>query len=241
MNHMPQPTAPRSKIKIKLTQKPYTESVNSYQKQSGFTLIELLVAMTLLSLVMLGMASALQSMAQLEERVDARLEQLDELRVATGFVGQVLGRLSARQRAGLAQEGRSPFFFEGEPHSVAWLGVMPARHGAGGLHFFRLALEEGALVLRFAPWRGEGQFPSWEQAEHRTLVRAATALTLSYEDSYQPAIAWVPQWQRKDGLPQHVRIDLQTPSGDWPLWIVPTRTLLASQAGKGRFSMGPGE
>ena len=40
----------------------------------GFTLLELLVVMSLLSLVMLGMGSALRSTAQVEQRVDARYD-----------------------------------------------------------------------------------------------------------------------------------------------------------------------
>ena len=58
----------------------------------GFTLVELLVTMALLSLLMLGMASALRTMAQTEERVDARLAKADEFRVATGFLRSIVGR-----------------------------------------------------------------------------------------------------------------------------------------------------
>ena len=73
----------------------------------GFTLIELLVTMALLSLLMLGMASALRTMAQTEERIDARLARADEFRIATGFLRSIVGRVSARTAAGLPWRPRT--------------------------------------------------------------------------------------------------------------------------------------
>ena len=65
--------------------------------QHGFTLVGLLVVLTLLSLVMLAMGSALRTTAQTEERVDQRLQRTDEMRVASGFLREILGRISARK------------------------------------------------------------------------------------------------------------------------------------------------
>lgn len=232
----------------------------------GFTLVELLVTMALLSLVMLGMASALRSMAQLEERIDARLEQADELRVATGFVAQVLGRVSSRKLSRPVQEKESAYLFVGQPDQVQWVGVMPARHGMGGLTFFRLALEnvpaphiytasntanstgnntanvvgnDMALVLRFAPFDGRAQFPDWTQAHSRVLVHHVQSWSLQYEDARRPQPTWVAHWASKDGLPERVRLDLHSAGTHWPLWIVPLRSLPASQGNKRRASMGP--
>jgi len=210
---------------------------------AGFTLVELLVAMALLSLLMLGMASALRSMAQTEERVDSRLEQADEFRVATGFLDTVLGRVSVRKTTALLKEGESPYLFSGRPDEMAWLGIMPARHGAGGRTFFRLKLEpvegEGALVISFLPWDGSSAFPDWSKAQSRVLVHGATSLALSYEDARRPVPEWGPLWSSPDGLPERVRIDLGTQSGAWPMWIVPMRFLPASQGNRSRFSSGP--
>ena len=213
------------------------------QSSSGFTLIELLVTMALLSLLMLGMASALRTMAQTEERVDGRLARSDELRVTTGFIRTILGRVSARKTVAPLKEGVSPYLFEGTPEAVAWVGVMPARYGAGGRHFFRLAVEsvegEPALVIRFTPWADVTVFPDWGTAESRVLVRGITAFALSYEDARQPVPTWVTAWQRVDTLPERIQIDLATGTGPWPLWVVALRSLPASERGSGRFSAGP--
>ena len=52
----------------------------------GFTLVELLVSMALLSMVMVGMLSVMRSMAQAQDRVEHRLDDSDDLRVATAFI-----------------------------------------------------------------------------------------------------------------------------------------------------------
>lgn len=209
----------------------------------GFTLVELLVVMALLSLLMLGLASALRTMAQTEERIDGKLAQADEFRVTTAFVQEVLGRISARKQEEPQQQGGSPYLFDGQPASVSWLGIMPARHGAGGRFFFRLGLEdqqgEAALVIRFAPWDEGSSFPNWEQAQARALLKGVTSFALSYEDLSTEPESWTSTWQQTDALPEHVRLAVQTRSGDWPLWIVATRRLSQGGRRKGGYSLGP--
>ena len=73
---------------------------NTLRRQRGFTLIEVLVVMTLLSLVVLALGSALRTTAQTEERVDQRLARNDDVRVVTGFLQSVLGRISGQKRQG---------------------------------------------------------------------------------------------------------------------------------------------
>ncbi len=218
----------------------------SYQfshSTQGFTLVEMLVAMALLSLLMLGLAGALRTLAQTEERVDARIALADDLRTATQFLDTLLGQVSARRKAGLPREGESRLHFLGQSQAMAWLGTMPPRHGLGGSTLFRLALEDidgdGALVLRFAPFTGGTEFPNWGATDFRVLVHGVTALSLHYEDPYQPQPQWVTQWTRPDQLPERLRIDLQTHSGAWPLWITPLRASTEGQ--RSRFSMGPSE
>ncbi len=212
-------------------------------RMGGFTLVELLVTMALLSLLMLGMASALRTMAQTEERVDARLADADEFRIATGFLRTVLGRISAQKNTALSRAGSSSFLFEGLPDAVSWIGVMPARYGAGGRNFFRLAVEpvqgEAALVVRFVPWVDSAAFPDWAQAQSRVLVQGVTAFSLVYEDAHHSPSMWVSTWGRTDSVPERVRLELQTRAGPWPVWVVAMRRLPASARGSGRFSAGP--
>lgn len=206
------------------------------QSRRGFTLLEVLVVMALLSIIMLGMVSALRSVGQGSDRVQERLQQLDDQRVSVAFLRSALGTVSGRQVARLA--GAGPLF-EGAPEHIAWVGVMPARPGVGGRFFFRLAVEPvaqgGALVLRFLPWVDQPDFPDWSGAAVQTIFVSTHAVEFRYQDPRQPdtTLDWPSSWQPVDELPSAISIALQ---GDGLLMnrlIVPMRILPASDPRKG--------
>lgn len=196
-------------------------------RRRGFTLLEVLVVMALLSLVALAMGSALRTTAQTEARVDERLARADEMRVASDFLRSVLGRISAQRQAGALAAGASPYLFSGAAQEMRWLGIMPARYGAGGRHYFSLAVDERGLVLRYLPWRGE-KVPDWSAADSLVLVPQATELALRYEDAGVEPSRWLPQWTATDGLPQRVALSVQTAQGGWPELVVTLRALALS-------------
>ena len=204
---------------------------------AGFTLLEVLVVMSLLSLVMLGMGSALRTTAQTGERVDHRLLQADELRTATSFIYSTLGRISVQKFNTPVAVGQSPYFFVGQPDAMAWIGIMPARYGAGGRYYFKLSLGEldgkRGLVIHFLPWTDASPLPDWTQAEGRVLVPGATAFSLQYLDTTTDAPEWSPVWTSPEGPPDRVQLSLQGPEGPWPSLVVPLRPTPASATGAG--------
>ena len=206
-------------------------------KMRGFTLLELLVVMGLMSAVMLAMGAALRTMAQSEERIDQRLAQLDEMRVSSAFLRTILGRVSARRSVQTQPTATPGPLFAGAPTEVAWVGVMPARFGLGGRHYFHLGLEtvdgDSALVLRFAPWSSGAGFPDWQQAQSQVLVQHVTSLQLRYEDGKKVPSEWSAEWAQADSLPARIDLALQTPTGDWPAMVVALRALPDPQLGSG--------
>lgn len=199
----------------------------------GFTLMEVLVVMSLLSLVMLAMGSALRTTAQTEERVDQRLQRTDEMRVADGFLRGILGRVAARKVAMPVEPGASQFIFSGQAHQITWVGVMPARYGAGGRHHLRLQVQDTAaaqqaLVLQYTPWLDDALPPDWSQADSHVLVRGVTAFAMQFEDALPEPPVWTPQWALADRLPQRVLLSVQTDAGDWPAIVVALRLLPGS-------------
>ena len=208
---------------------------------AGFTLVEILVVMTLMSVIMLALGAAMRTIAQTEERVDQRLQRADEMRVATGFLSSTLGRVSARKAP--TRVGFSRILFSAAPDAVMWVGVMPARYGAGGRYFFRLALEprrEGAdLVIRFAPWTGAAVFPDWATANSRVLVRQPAGLALEYAQDDGSNQLWRADWPDPQTLPGRIRISIRTAAVAWPQIIIALRQLPAGDNGRGGFSLGP--
>lgn len=210
-------------------------------RHRGFTLVEILVAMALLSVVMLALGSALRSIAQTEERIDQRLERADEMRIAVAFVRSTLERVSARKVVP-PPPAREGVLFEAGANSVSWVGVMPARHGAGGRCFFRLSVEttgsESALVIRFVPWADAAQFPDWSRAESRVLVRGVTRASFQFQDELASRPTWSPDWTARDRLPDKLLLEIDTDAGAWPPLAFPMRATPASNPSLGGAAFG---
>lgn len=220
-----------------------TRAFATRRSNSGFTLVEILVVMTLMSVVMLALGSAMRTIAQTEERVDQRLHRADEMRVAVSFLSSTLGRISARRSQTPTQVGSSLLLFSGLPGEVMWIGVMPARYGAGGRYFFRLGLEPAGqgsnLVIRFSPWTAAGGFPDWSQAQSRVMVPGVASLLLEYADEDASSAGWIQQWIEPQRLPRRIRISVRTAAVEWPQLTIPLHQLPASDNGMGGFTVGP--
>jgi len=210
--------------------------------QHGFTLLELLVVMTLLAVIMGGLVSALRTMAQTETRIDQRLDQLDEARVARAFLQQTLGRVSAYPLDAPGAPGKKAIAFAAGTNSLAWIGIMPARPTVGGRYFFRLGIEDTsdgqALVLRFAPWVPDAWFPDWSTTDHRVLIRGIQHLTVQAQglapknrNPLEPwPKGWASGWPVTDSPPEQVRLGLSDARGDWPEWTFPVYALPQSDS-----------
>ncbi len=219
-------------------------------RQLGFTLIEVLVVMSLLSMVMLAMSSALRSMAQTESRVDERLQRNDQMRVVNNFLRQALGRVEAVKSTDPNTPGGPRIQFAADANSVNWLGIMPARHGVGGRYFFRLSSEGtepgSALVLRYAPWAMQTAFPDWGQSESHVLAKDISEFKVEAE-GLPRAIQSIPSdwprgwqvgWPVKDALPQRLRLTWADPKGAWPPLVIVLTPTLQSQPSAGGFVIG---
>lgn len=220
--------------------------------QWGFTLLELLVVMSLLSVIMIGLVSALRTMAQTESKIDARLERLDEMRVARTFLQQTLSRVSTRMLDAPGATGKTIIPFVATPDSLTWVGILPARPNVGGRHFFRLAIEDTSagrgLVLRFSPWAPDIVFSEWSSADYRVLLRGVGQMKVQAQglapDGYSVAQAWPKGWQDgwplADSLPEQVRLSLIDAQGDWPEWTIALRALRQDDNTFSRTAVGGG-
>lgn len=200
-------------------------------KIRGFTLLETLVVMALLSIIVLAMVSSLRSVGQGSDKVEERLRRLDDYRIATRFVRSALGRVSAR--AVINPRGAGPLF-EGASDHVAWVGVMPARYGAGGRYFFRLGIEDvegiASLVLRYVQWVDQAEFPDWAGAARQVIATGVRGLALRYEDPRQldTSLAWSDAWVPVNELPSKVSILMEGERLLMDRMVIPIRVLPAS-------------
>lgn len=221
------------------------------KRMRGFTLIELLVVMTMLSLIMVGTGQAFHSMGQTEQRIDSRLQRNDQIRVVTHFLQSALGRLNATTTVNPNTKEKQSAHFLAQPQSISWVGIMPARPGAGGLHFFRLAIEDlhgggKGLVMRYKAWTAQNTFPDWDQAEAQVLVKQVSELQvmaqglprkLSDAKSDWPQ-SWQAGWPMTKELPQRLSLRLQDSQGPWPPITVTLYPTVSSEPISGGFVSG---
>lgn len=201
-------------------------------RQQGLTLIELLVALTLMSIIMLGLVQAMRSIGQTENRIDDRLARIDHIRVTHSFLQGALTKVDAtrykRQQSNRSEE----ILFTQTPESLHWVGIIPSRPGLGGRFFMRLSREsitEGqhALVLRYTPWADTKNFPDWSQAANLILAQDLTSLEISTLGVPRDIggmrndwpSGWQSNWPQLPELPQTVRIVIADKSGPWPPFV----------------------
>jgi general secretion pathway protein J len=205
----------------------------------------MLVVMVLLSVIMLGLLSALRTMGQTETRIDQQLERLDQIRVARTFLQQTLARVSSVETDAPGATGKKVIPFAATNESLTWVGILPARPNIGGRHFFRLTVEDAgagrALVLRYAPWTPDAMMPNWLNAESRVLLKDVTRIEVQAQglppQGRNPGEPWPKGWQDgwpvSDALPEHLRVTGYSASGNaFPIAVA----LYALPSGDNSFS-----
>jgi len=192
---------------------------------AGFTLIELLVATAVFALIAFALVAAMSSVGSTQARVDERIAADEDLRSSERFLRGTLGRISPRQSTPTA-DGPGRLAFRGEPTAAEWIGVMPARHGAGGLYRFRLFLrpasggEPSALVLQFAPLSDRNAPLDSGPLDERVMVRDVDEVTFRYLDAEDGEPQWRPAWEERQYLPERIGMSLHSASFRWPELVV---------------------
>lgn len=209
------------------------------RRQRGFTLLEVILALSVTALIMLGLVSALATFGRSGARVDAHLERVDEVRLVSSFLRDVLGRTTRSYRYTNADRGQVGLF-SGSARQLNWVGVMPARHGVGGLHHMALSLQEwGAddidLVLSYAPFDGEREAAA-DQVSSRVLVSRVEGFEISYRADGKDA-EWQPQWPNTEAPPGLVQLQITADGRTWPPLLVRVRAADMVSAGV-RFVVG---
>lgn len=216
--------------------------MNRLNRVSGFTLIEVLVAMTLLAMLMLALASTLRTVAQVEMRIDRRNAASETMSSVSDFLRQTMGSISARRNKSAVAGQPDAVQFVGRNNYVHWVGVMPARHGAGGRYGFSLLLvahnDNARLVLKYSPVFEQMQLNDLNKAEGKVLAEYVTEFKIDYLFEEVEAEEWTDTWTRTDRVPNAMRIHLTTESGQWPEFVVRVRPLVPSDRSRSIFTMG---
>ena len=186
----------------------------------GFTLIEVVIALSLLSLIMLGLISAMSTFGATASRMDERAGKDGSAWQVGIFLKASLAQ-SARNLKQTLPDGTKAVFFRGGPHALFWLGNMPARYGVGGMHFFWLSEGDvrGQLVLRYAPFASVDAPPDPQTAATHLLLEGVSDFRVTYESKprgLEEGPQWTDAWADAERLPARVRLDLAVDGRPWP-------------------------
>lgn len=189
----------------------------------GFTLVEVVIALTLVAVILAGLVSALVSFGKTSTRLEERTLVSDDVRLVYAFLEQSLGAAAPRIRV-RPDDAMPVTWFQGAATELEWLGLMPARHGVGGLYHLRLGVERGAgdrrrLMLHYLPYAGDDPPPDWSAAESHLLLDGVTGFDLAYRGLDEDE--WRAEWRDTEVLPARVKMGLAVRGQSWPEWIVP--------------------
>ncbi len=206
---------------------------NPHRPPRGFTLVEVLIATVLTALVMLTLGSALFGIGKAATSVEAGLERAETLRLVPAFLRTALGGVADSAR--FEGEAWRAAGFQGGREASAWIGTLPGRHGTGGLHHLRLAVErrgaQPVLVLRYRPYTAPGTRVRWGEAAAHPVLRAVDRFAVAYKapshDAWNRHPEWLDAWPHTDQLPEAVRFSITVEGRAWPPLVVPVIPLPA--------------
>ncbi|MDR1228079.1 MAG: prepilin-type N-terminal cleavage/methylation domain-containing protein [Azoarcus sp.] len=189
----------------------------------GFTLVEVVIALALMSFIMLGLVSAFATLGKTATRLDEHAGRGGREWLAGEFLRATLSSAIGQIKQTLPDQSEA-IHFRGGPTTVQWLGVMPARHGVGGLHRFMIGLEPCGsgmcLTLHYAPYVKEDTFAGAAAVfQTQTLTEEVSGFRIAYQS--HPArvdeeAVWREDWTDTDNLPARVRIELAARGAAWP-------------------------
>lgn len=207
-------------------------------RERGFTLLEALVAMILLGLMMAVMTGSIRFAGQSRDAAAARIDSLDNMRIAQDFLRQTLTQAHPKRWAKVI--GR-PFVFRGERDEMFMAAPLTARVGVGGLFLLKFSLvEEGRdkgkklVMARVFPEPDMQEMPDFSSAESTVLAEDLAEIEFGYlardDDNTDPT--WVEDWHEPARMPEAVRVRVKPRVGPaWPELVVPLRVVPPSRGG----------
>ena len=202
--------------------------------QQGFTLIEVMLAMTLLSIMMVLLFSAMRISAQSWEAGEGKIAQVNETAVVYHFFQRHLSMAhplwddekEGKQAFSFGMEPRT-YSFQGTSTSLQFVSAFPASAARPGLQLFRVEQvsqpgKEDAIKVTITPFFPAIDGEAW-QPEEEILLENVRSFQLAYfgKDKKSGANFWQDQWLNQSTLPSLVQINIQRNNEIfWPEMVV---------------------
>ena len=192
----------------------------------GFTLIEVLIALTLFSLVLVMIFSALHSANRSWQGANARLQNNDEQRMALMFLRRQLEQIVPLQTR---DKDGAVLLFKGERDKLSFVAEMPSYHGGQGMYVWTLTTTrelDGSrhLDLRYQLLTASLDLLRFDEeskeVESLVLIEQVKDIELSYfgneKDNEEPG--WHDTWKDQLRLPGLIRLQIGPARDDNRYW-----------------------
>ena len=194
----------------------------------GFTLIEVMLAMTLLSIMMVLLFSALRISAQSWEAGEGKIAQVNETALVYNFFQRHLA--TARPLWNDVSEGGQTFSFQGTSRSLQFVSAFPASAARPGLQLFtieRVRQQDGvkAIKVTITPFFPAADGETWEP-EEEILLDNVQDFRLAYFglDENSGTGFWQDAWRDRKTLPSLVKIKIvRNNELFWPEMVIAVR------------------
>ena len=201
----------------------------------GFTLIEILLAVSLLSLILLLLFSALFSTNRSWAATERRIAQNDELRLVAEFIQR---QLAEQSPLFWADQDDTDLLFSGASDELHFTAGLPAHRGGGGAEALTLKVSraggERQLALYFQPVSAAQRPFAHQHGGERVVLLANTArIELAYygREEIEGQSTWRAEWRHTELLPELIGLTVYPATGrPWPQMIIP----LHARPAKGR-------
>ena len=191
----------------------------------GFTLIEILLAVSLLSLILLLLFSALFSANRSWAATERRIAQNDELRLVAEFIQR---QLAAQAPLFWAGQDDTSLLFSGARDELYFTAGLPAHRGGGGVQALTLKVSraggERQLALYFQPVSAARRPFDNHGAERVVLLANTARIELAYygREEIEGQSSWRDEWRHAELLPELIGLTVYPATGRaWPQMIIP--------------------
>lgn len=186
------------------------------RQQAGFTIVEVIIALTILSLLMLTLITAVRTLGNTQTRVQLVIDRTDEMRMVSQFLRRSIGQAMPVLRR---EKGKNEStYFRGTENELVWVSPISAGPAIGGLNVVRLSVEEKQLILQLQAFKSPEEEPDWEDVDKHTLVLDLEEIVIGYRlDKTQE---WQEEWAQGAASPQTVRLVIEKAGRFWPELII---------------------
>lgn len=194
------------------------------RRHGGFTLLEVLIALTLLSLMMVGVVAAMRTFGNTKVALESVTGRVDEIRVVSDFLRGSIGGALPVLRIGTAKtddrfEGSSgDTYFAGDSSGVMWVAPLVAGANAGGAYVMQLSRSGERLELKWRPY--QRNYADFEAAtvEPRILLDSVEEFSIGYRASHNGK--WLEAWPGQRFNPVAVRLNIRASGRYWPELVI---------------------